>query len=199
MPFQSCICSEAPSAEANKIAVVGSNEIESGCKCRLKKLCVCGCWDVIEVGLQGGWLRVMDNNDVEPSPLVEIVVVVCGVTSREQGFWEPCAVEFWDVSGCGMISGWLKGDGSGCWVASAMAKGAVAGWGLLWDKSHVFGLMCGYGRDWFKGCREWGWSPAWGENFGTGKAPPLTTDVAMIGWSRLGHSRQMVVKILLIW
>ncbi|KAL9436694.1 hypothetical protein AB3S75_022693 [Citrus x aurantiifolia] len=34
--------SEAPSTAANKMATVGSNEVESGRKCRLKKSCVRG-------------------------------------------------------------------------------------------------------------------------------------------------------------
>lgn len=34
--------SEAPSMVANKMAAVGSNDVESGRKCRLKKLCVRG-------------------------------------------------------------------------------------------------------------------------------------------------------------
>ena len=69
----------------------------------------------------------IDDDDMELSPAVKIATLVYGVTSREQGFCDLCVVGFWDVRGCGVVSRWLKGDGSGCWVASAMAKGAVAG------------------------------------------------------------------------
>ncbi|GAY48930.1 hypothetical protein CUMW_115400 [Citrus unshiu] len=83
------------------MATVGSNEVESGRKCRLKKLCV---------GAALGLFDGMDDNDMEPSPSVEIVTMACGVTSHGQGFCDLCAVWFWDVRGCGMVLRWLKGD-----------------------------------------------------------------------------------------
>ena len=81
----------------------------------------------------------MDDNDMEPSPSAEIVVVACGVTSREQGFCDLCVVGFWDVRGCGVVSGWFKGDGSCCWVASAMAKGAATVWDCCETKAVYLG------------------------------------------------------------
>ena len=72
----------------------------------------------------------MDSNDVEPSLSAEIVAVVCGLTSREQGFGELCAVEFWDVSGCGMYQ-----NGSRVMVAAA-------GWRRRWPKGQRWGEGC---------------------------------------------------------
>ena len=113
----------------------------------------------IEVGTSWGLVEEIDGDEMKPSLMAEITTVVCGVTSRELWFWELCVVKFWDVKGCCMVSGWLKGDSG--WVTSATAKGALPVWGLLWDKSHLFGLMRGGGCGWFRGLHDWGWSPGW--------------------------------------
>ena len=50
----------------------------------------CGCWDVIEVGTSWGLVEGIDDDEMEPSLMVEITAVVCGVTNRELWFWELC-------------------------------------------------------------------------------------------------------------
>lgn len=68
------------------MAAVGSNEVERGRKCGMKKSCVCGCYDVIEFRATWGLVEGMNNDKMEPSLMAEIMAVACSVTSRELGF-----------------------------------------------------------------------------------------------------------------
>ncbi|KAK9175085.1 hypothetical protein WN944_027091 [Citrus x changshan-huyou] len=74
---------------------------------------ICVLYDVIEVGVAWGLVEGMDGDDMEPSPSVEITVVVCGVTSSSKGFESCVQFGFWDARGCGMVS-----DGSRVMLAA---------------------------------------------------------------------------------